>query len=160
MFKENALDIAVQSGMKTRNYFCVTLELENSTYRPYQKQNNQIKYINIASNHPPSIIKQLLISIESQLSSLSSAEESFNDSVNPYQEALGKLGYKLKLKYQANINKANNKKQRKRNITWFNRSYSLNVKNQYRQNTFKSYKGTLSSISKILQLISQECSEK
>ena len=34
LFKENALDIVVQSGMKTRNYFCVTLELENSTYRP------------------------------------------------------------------------------------------------------------------------------
>ena len=118
--------------MKTRNYFCVTLELENSTYRPSQKQNNQIKYIKIASNHPPSIIKQLLISIESQLSSLSSAEESFNDSVTPYQEALDKLGYKLKLKYQANINKANNEKQRKRNITWFNRPYSINVKNQHR----------------------------
>ena len=94
LFNENALDIVVQSGVKTRNYFCVTLELENSTYRPYQKQNNQIKYINIASNHPPSIIKQLLISIESQLSSLSSAEESFKDSVTPYQEALDKLGYR------------------------------------------------------------------
>ena len=42
--------------------------------------------------------------------------------------ALDKSGYKHKLKYQANINTANNKKQRKRNIIWFNPPYSKNVK--------------------------------
>ena len=74
LFKENQLDIVIQCNMKTVNYLDVTLNLENSTYRPYQKENNQIKYINIESNHPPSIIKQLPLSIESQLSSLSSSE--------------------------------------------------------------------------------------
>ena len=33
--------------MKTVNYLEVTLNLETSTYRLYQKENNQIKYINI-----------------------------------------------------------------------------------------------------------------
>ena len=65
MFKENELDIVIQCNMKTVNYLDVTLNLENSTYCPYQKENNQIKYINIESNHPPSIIKQLPLSIES-----------------------------------------------------------------------------------------------
>ena len=124
LFKENALDIIIQCNMKTVNYLDVTLNLENSTYRPYQKENNQIKYINTESNHPPSIIKQLPLSIESRLSLLSSSEEIFNDSVTPYQDALDKSGYKHKLKYQANINTANNKKQRKRNIIWFNPPYS------------------------------------
>ena len=109
LFKENELDI--QCNMKTVNYLDVTLNLENSTYRPYQKENNQVKYINTESNHPLSIIKQLPLSIESQLSLLSSSEEIFNDSVTPYQDALDKSGYKHKLKYQANINSANNKKQ-------------------------------------------------
>ena len=113
--------------MKTVNYLDVTLNLENSTYRPYQKENNQIKYINTESNHPPSIIKQLPLSIESRLSLLSSSEEIFN-SVTPYQDALDKSGYKHKLKYQANINIANNKKQRKRDIIWFNPPYSKNGK--------------------------------
>ena len=58
LFKENELDIVIQCNMKTVNYFDVTLNLENPTYRPHQKENNQIKYINIESNHPPSIIKQ------------------------------------------------------------------------------------------------------
>ena len=116
IYRENELDIVIQCNMKTVNYLDVTLNLENSTYRPYQKENNQIKYINTESNHPPSIIKQLPLSIESRLSLLSSSEEIFNDSVTPYQDALDKSGYKHKLKYQANINTANNKKQRKRNI--------------------------------------------
>ena len=83
---------------------------------------------NINSNHPPSIIKQLPLSIQSRLSSLSSFEEIFNDSVIPYQDALDKSGCKHKLKYKSNIDTSSNKKQRKRNIIWFNPPYSKNVK--------------------------------
>ena len=97
LFKKNQLDIVIQCKMKTVNYLDVTPNLENFTYRPYQKENNQIKYINIESNNPPSIIKQLPLSIESRLSSLSSSEEIFNDCVIPYQDALDKSGYKHKL---------------------------------------------------------------
>ena len=129
LFKENQLDNVIQCNMKTVNYLDVTLNLENSTYRPYQKnKNNKIKYINIESNHPPTIIQQLPLSIESRLSSLSSPEEIFNDSVIPYQDALDKSGYKHKLKYKANIDTASNKKQQKRNIIWFNQPYTKNVK--------------------------------
>ena len=42
MFKETELDIVIQSNMKTVNYLHVTPNLENSTYRPYQKENNEI----------------------------------------------------------------------------------------------------------------------
>ena len=114
--------------MKTVNYSDVTLKLENSSYRPYQKKNNQIKCISIESNHLPSIIKQLPLSIKSRLSSLSYSEEIFNDSVTPYQDVLDKSGYKHKLKYNTNIDTASNKKQRKRNIISFNPPYSKNVK--------------------------------
>ena len=90
------------------NYLDVTLTLEHSTNRSYEKENNQIKHINTESNHPPSIIKQITISIESLLSSLSSSEKVFSES---YQDVLDKSGCIHKLKYQANINKTNNKKQ-------------------------------------------------
>ena len=63
--KENELDIVIQCNMKAVNYLDVALNLENCTDHPYQKENNQIKYINIESSHPPSIIKQLTLSIES-----------------------------------------------------------------------------------------------
>ena len=87
-----------------------------------------MKYINTESNHPPSRIKQLPICIESRLSSLSSSEEFFNDAVIPCQDSLDKSECKHKLKYQANINTTNNKKQRKRNIISFNLPCSQNVK--------------------------------
>ena len=128
LFKENKFDIVIQCNMKTVNYSDVTLKLENSSYRPYQKKNNQIKCISIESNHLPSIIKQLPLSIKSRLSSLSYSEEIFNDSVTPYQDVLDKSGYKHKLKYNTNIDTASNKKQRKRNIISFNPPYSKNVK--------------------------------
>ena len=114
--------------MKIVNYLDAILNLEKSTYYLYQKDNSQIKKINTESNNPPSIIKQHPISIESQLSSLSSLGEIFNDSVTQYQEALDKLRGKYKLKYQASKNTTNNQKQLKRNIIWFNPLYSKNVK--------------------------------
>ena len=73
LFKENELDIVIQCNMKMVNYFHVTLNLENSTCCPYQKENSQIKYINIESNQSPFIIKQLPLSIESRHSSSSSS---------------------------------------------------------------------------------------
>ena len=73
-------------------------------------------------------VQYFLQGTKSRLSSLSSSEEIFNDSVTQQQDALDKSGYKHKLKHQANINTANNKNQRKRNIVWFNSSYSKNVK--------------------------------
>ena len=87
MFKENELDIAIQCNMKIVNYWDVILNLENSTYHSYQKENNQIKYI-----------KQLLLSIESGLSLLSSSEEISYDSLTPDQDTSEKSGYKHKLK--------------------------------------------------------------
>ena len=144
LFKENELDIAIQCNMKTVNYLNVTLNLEISTYRPYQKENNQIKYINTESNHPPSIIKQLPLSIESRRLLLSSSEEIFNDSVTPYQDALDKSGYKHKLKYQANINTANNKKQIRKKHHLVQPTVEQKRKNQHRKNISKSYKETLS----------------
>ena len=133
MFKENQLNRVIQCNIKTVNYLDITPNLENSTYRPCKKENIEKKYINIESNHPPFIIEQLPLSIESRLSSLSSSEEIFNDSVIPYQNALDKLGYKHKLKCKANIDTVSNKKQQKRMVICFNPPYSKNVKTNIRK---------------------------
>ena len=76
------------------NFLDVTLNLENSPYRPYLKDNNKIIYVNTESNHPPSIIKQLPKSMELRLSQLSANEEIFKNSVTPCSEALTKIGHK------------------------------------------------------------------
>ena len=57
LFKDHDLELTIQCNRKVVNFLDVTLNLENSTYRPYLKDNNKIIYVNTESNHPPSIIK-------------------------------------------------------------------------------------------------------
>ena len=90
----------VKSNLKTVDFLDITLNLTDSTYKPYHKPNDEICYIHKESNHPPSITKQLPISIETRLSKLSSNEKVFDESVSIYQEALDKSGYKYKLTFQ------------------------------------------------------------
>ena len=127
VFRENDLNIVIKCNRKIVDYLDITLNFLNNTYKPFSKLNNEINYIHKESNHPPSMIKQILFSIESRLSSLSSNEKIFNESTPICQEALKKSGYDYKLKYQKNTSTINSKQQRKRNIIWFNPPYSMNV---------------------------------
>ena len=108
--------------MKVVNYLDVTFNLNDGTYNPYTKPNNQIKYININSNHPPSVIRQIPLSIEPRLPTLSFNKKIFQEVVPPYQKALENSGYRHTLTYKlpendnnsTNINKI--KRNRKRQI--------------------------------------------
>ena len=57
VFKNNALDVIIECNMKVVNYLDVTFNLDDGTYRPYQKPDNIIQYIHFEYNHPPNIIK-------------------------------------------------------------------------------------------------------
>ena len=57
VFKNNALDVIIECNMKVVNYLGVTFNLDDGTYRPYQKPDNIIQYIHFEYNHPPNIIK-------------------------------------------------------------------------------------------------------
>ena len=80
--------------MKVVNYLDVTQNLNDGSYKPYHKPNNEILYITKESNHLPSISRQLPISIENRLSNLSSSEKVFNELAGVYQEALNKRSYR------------------------------------------------------------------
>ena len=84
IFKEHGLDIIIQCNMKVVNYLDVTFNLNDRIYNPYTKPNNKIKYIHKNSNHPPSVIRQIPLSIESRLSTLSINEKTFQEAVPPY----------------------------------------------------------------------------
>ena len=73
---------------KVVNYLDVIFNLNDGTYRTYQKPDNIIQYIHVESNHPPNIIKQIPKTIEKCLSQLSSNEEIFNESAPFYEEKL------------------------------------------------------------------------
>ena len=119
--------------MKIVNYLDVSLNLNNSSFKPYHKPDNEILYTHKDSNHPASIFKQIPTSIEKRISTLSSNKTIFNESKEIYQKALKKSGYPQTLKYHpTNENVSNNKRNRKRNVTWFNPPFSVNVKTKIR----------------------------
>ena len=132
LFKDNGLEIVIKCNMKIVDYLDVTFNLNDGTYKPFTKPNNEITYVHKESNHPPNILRQIPISIELRLSALSSNEKIFNESITPYKEALQKSGYAHNFSYNPPNNNNENKtnRNRKRNIIWFNPPYSSNVINK------------------------------
>ena len=100
MFKNKGLVIIINCNMKIVNYLDVTLNLNDGSYRPYKKPNEETNYIHVNSDHPPSILKQLPKSIEKRLSSLSSSKEIFKETAPYYEQHLSNCGYKKKLNYR------------------------------------------------------------
>lgn len=124
-FRDNELRITIEANKKVVNFLDVTLNLDSGLHKPYMKPNNTLKYVNIKSNHPPAVLKNIPIGINKRLSGISSNEEVFNNAAPAYQKALDDNGYNYKLNYEKpDQPKAN----RKRNIVWYNPPYDQNVK--------------------------------
>ena len=86
MFKNQGLDIIINCNMKIVNYLDVTLN--DGSYRPYKKSNDETNYIHVNSDHLPSVLKQLPMSIGKRLSSLSSSKEIFEETAPYYEQCL------------------------------------------------------------------------
>ena len=91
------------------------------------KPNNLPRYIHIGSNHPKSIKDQLPKMINERLVNLSSSESVFIECKSQYQDALNEAGYRENMKHRTEEQKSG-KKNRSRNILWFNPPYSKSVK--------------------------------
>ena len=114
--------------MKIVNFLDITLNLNNGKYYPYRKPNDHPVYVHRQSNHPPTIIKHLPSTISRRLSDISCDEDAFKKAAPYYESALKKSGYAEDLVYISEEKRT--KKQRKRNIIWFNPhlTFSKNVK--------------------------------
>ena len=130
IFKEMGLSITIAANLKIVNFLDVTFNLQDGTYKPYKKPNDTPLYINIDSNHPPNIIKQIPATINTRIQAISSNEEIFKKAKPYYEEALSKSGYKDKLSYSTEIPNegTRKKKNRSRKIIWFNPPFSKTVK--------------------------------
>ena len=129
IFKRNQLKITIEVNKKIVNFLDVTFNLNTEKHRPYLKPNNVPQYVNVNSNHPPSIIKAIPETVNRRLAQISSDESEFNQAKNIYQEALIKSGYNHELKYRKypEKNKEEENKKRRRRITWFNPPFNANV---------------------------------
>ena len=126
IFKDMGLDLIIVCNRKSVDYLDVTLNLNDGSFRPFHKPDNETNYIHAQSDHPPSIIKHLPMAVEKRISDLSSSENIFEQSKQHYQGALTKSGYKHQLKYNPS-NSSNTRRNRGRKIIWFNPPYSQSV---------------------------------
>ena len=125
LFKSEGLQITIDINLHTVDFLDVQFDLPNNKYFPYKKPNETPIYINKSSNHPPNILKQIPSMTAERLSKLSCNEEEFKKVAPEYEQFLKSSGYNDKLAY--NPDKTQKKKQRKRNIMWFNPPYDLQV---------------------------------
>ena len=134
LFKVYQLNITIQTNLQTVNFLDVQLDLKSNIFKPYLKPNNEPVYINVKSNHPPNVIKQIPAGLSKRLSEISSNEEVFNSVIPVYEQALRNSGFTESLQYvqsesqPVNREEKQEKRNRKRKIIWFNPPYSLNVK--------------------------------
>ena len=112
--------------MKIVNFLDVTFDLQKEIYQPFSKPNNQPLYINAKSNHPPNVIKYIPSMISDRISRISSNKEVFDRAAPYYDQALQASGHKKKIAFGKKNTKP--KRTRKRQITWFNPPFSMNVK--------------------------------
>ena len=96
-FKDNSFSINIVTNLVEANFLHVTFNLRNGSYQLYKKPNDELKYINVLSNRPPQILKQLTTTISDTLSRNSSSELIFNESKHQYEDALRKNGLKVNL---------------------------------------------------------------
>ena len=125
IFKKEGLDITVDHGMKCTDFLDVKLDLEKEEFRPFRKPNDSPVYIDVKSNHPPTIIKQIPKMINKRLSNLSSNEKIFNEEKEFYETALKNSGHPHKLEYSPPA--PNKRQKRKRKIIYYNPPFCLNV---------------------------------
>ena len=80
LFKnEFSVNIVSETNLKVVNFVYSTLTLSTGKYEPYSKPDNKPLNINVNSNHPPTIVKNLAESISRRINKLSSDKTVFNN---------------------------------------------------------------------------------
>ena len=132
VFNDMGLKITMNDKPITRmDFLDVTFDLAKETYEQYRKPNDRPQYINIDSNHPKSISKNIPSAVNKILNEISCNRDMFLKHIQEYQQALDESGYKNKLVYEeknTQEGERKKKKNRKRKITWFNPPFSNNLK--------------------------------
>ena len=130
LFKDPNLHIAWELGLIQTDFLDVTSNLKSEKYWPCRKPNDQPLCVNAGSNHPPMIKKQQPSMLSKRLSELSCNCEEFAKAATPYNIAMKTRGYHGGLTYDNHATDTRaRRRNRKRNIVWFNPPFSENVKN-------------------------------
>ena len=114
-FKKLDFKITISANLKKTIFLDVTFNLENGKYEPFRKPGDKPLYINVSSNHPPGILRNIPAVITKRLSELSSDKEVFDEASQMYKRALDESGYKDPIRY-IEATGTSKKRNRQRNI--------------------------------------------
>ena len=98
-FKFLGFRIEILPNIKIVNFLDVTLDLSNNSYKPFIKTNQNPSYINVNSNHPKNIIKQIPKAVNLRIDKLSANQKIFKESSKRYIDALKNSGFKEDFRY-------------------------------------------------------------
>ena len=127
IFGENDLKITIEANIHETDFLDIRMNLKTREHKPFKKENSNPLYINVGSNHPNTIIKQIPSMVERRLSDLSSNKKIFDEEKIDYEKALKEAGHRHNLEYK-NHEKKKKKKKRTKDPIYFNPPFSLNVK--------------------------------
>ena len=85
IFKNIDFKIEIVTNLTEAEFLDVTFNLENNTYCPYKKPNDKLIYIDVSSNDPPQIKKQLTKIISDRLSRNYSTADISNNTKLEYE---------------------------------------------------------------------------
>ena len=86
--------ITTETKNHTVNFLDVTFNLEDESYSPYRKPDNDSLYIDSHSNHPRSILKQQPKSINKRILTLSSDNSCFKSTAPFYENTLARSNHR------------------------------------------------------------------
>ena len=79
IFQTHGLKLEIKCNLKSVDYLDITFDRNTGSYRPYRKPNNDTRYINAKSNHPPSILKQIPVAISNEYQLIHQANKYFKE---------------------------------------------------------------------------------
>ena len=98
-FKLLCLRIQIASNLKIIDFLDVTLNLNNGTFKPFSKNDSAPRHINISSNHPWSVLRQIPNAVNQRINRLCSCKKIFEESKGRYDDALKDSGFQGRLEY-------------------------------------------------------------
>ena len=99
LFKKYQLNLHVKCNLRILDYLDISFDLNTGIYKPFNKPNDKILYINASSNHPPSVLKQIPKSVSTRITAISCNEDIFRKSAPFYDSMLQDCGFNENIKY-------------------------------------------------------------
>ena len=98
------LRIQIASNLKIVDFFDFTLNLNNGTFKSFSKNKSAPTNVNIDSNFPRSLLKQIPYVMNQRINRLSLCKITFEETKRIYDESLKNSGFQGRLEYVNPVN--------------------------------------------------------